>query len=237
MLPGPERAAGYQQGILASERGQTIETTAIADADNTEAPTGLPAKNLAATATAGTGNTALEDAMAHTEPFLPGFDAKFASTFEKHLTKLQEAEVNFALDASKKVLEEVQWKALEKSIADAMTLAEKDQVKAIYDKQMENKDWQKVSEKMKQSYEQIDWPALNADLSKAVAEIRLDSMQHVYQRAISELSSLKAELEKNGQKSIPDTDISDKTLLKKLDELKKASDALRAIRTRKVIEL
>src|SRR5690606_11885641 len=53
------------------------------------------------------------------------------------LNKQQEQQMKEALANSRKVIEEMQWKVMEKEIADAMLLEEKEMVKSIYEKEMQ----------------------------------------------------------------------------------------------------
>jgi beta-lactamase regulating signal transducer with metallopeptidase domain len=168
---------------------------------------------------------------------------KAVSNFETvipELTPQQEDQVRKALDASKKVLDETQWKALEKNIADAMTIAEKEKVKAAYEKvtaETQKANWDKMADNLKISYDQIDWENLNAQLNFAVNNIRLDSLRQVYSIAMTELSGLSTEMKKQGLKGIPDTDITLDAIQKKMKDLQKARTTIQAIKTKKVIDL
>ncbi|MCG2617355.1 M48 family metalloprotease [Terrimonas sp. NA20] len=168
---------------------------------------------------------------------------KMVSNFETvvpELTAQQEDQVKKALDASKKVLEETQWKVLEKNIADAMTIAEKEKVKAAYEKvtaETQKANWDKMSDNLKIAYDQIDWENLNAQLNFAVNNIRLDSLRQVYSIAMTELSGLSTEMKKQGLKGIPDSDITLDAIQKKMKDLQKARTTLQAIKTKKIINL
>ncbi len=153
------------------------------------------------------------------------------------LDQEQEEQVKEALTASKKVMAEDQWKAVEKSIADAMTSHEKEQLKEEYKKAMNRLDWEKMEEKLKIAYENIDWRQINTQLGKALVEIKLDSLQQVYTMAVSELSSLEKELAKAEECSIPDTDITLKSVSRQRKEVQKAINTLKSVRNRKVIHL
>ena len=158
-------------------------------------------------------------------------------TIMPELTPQQENQVKEALAASKKVLEETQWKVVEKSIADAMTTAEKEKVKVAYEKAAENANWNKMADKLRLAYDQIDWEGLNTELDKAITDIRLDSLRQVYSGAMTSLSGLQKELRQNGLKGIPDSDITLESLQKKIQELQRARTKLQAIRNKKVISL
>lgn len=153
------------------------------------------------------------------------------------LTPQQESQVKEALNASKKVLEETQWKVVEKSIADAMTMAEKEKVKAAYERAAEKTNWDKMADNLRIAYDQIDWENVNAELNKAINNIKLDSMRQVYSDAMVKLSSLEKELTIKGLKGIPDSDITLESLQKKIAELQKARTKVQAMRNRKVINL
>ena len=141
------------------------------------------------------------------------------------------------MTASKKVITEDQWKLVEKSIADAMTSQEKEQLKKEYKKAMNKLDWEKMEEKLKVAYENIDWNQINTQLNTALVQIRIDSLQQDYTSAIAELSSLEKELKETKQCGIPDSDITLKTLSKQRREAQKAINTLKAVRTRKIVHL
>jgi len=153
------------------------------------------------------------------------------------LTPQQENQVKEALNASKKVLEETQWKVVEKSIADAMTMAEKEDVKAAYEKAAEKANWEQMANKLRASYKQIDWEGVNAELAKVMTNIKLDSMRQVYSDAMVKLNDLQKELTAKGLKGIPDSDITLDRLQKKIEELQKARTKVQEMRNKKVIHL
>ncbi len=153
------------------------------------------------------------------------------------LKKYQEKEVENAIKASKKVLESVQWKTVEKNIADAFNQREKEELKATYQKEMDKFDWNKWENKLKQAYDQIDWENINSQLSVAVNQVRLDSIQLVYSKAIRNLDGICKELCTNDLKGIPDTDISLHQLELKKAEVQKALSRLKVVRSRKIVHL
>ena len=153
------------------------------------------------------------------------------------LKKYQEEQVERAMEASKKVLESVQWKVVEKSIADVFNQKEKDELKATYEKEMEKFDWKKWENSLKQVYDKIDWEKINTQLSVAVSQIRLDSIQLVYNKAISKLDVARKELSFNDMKGIPDTDITLKEIERRKADVQKALNELKTIRKKKVVHL
>ncbi|PZR26851.1 MAG: hypothetical protein DI535_12670 [Citrobacter freundii] len=161
-------------------------------------------------------------------------------TMLPELTPQQESQVKEALIASKKVLNETQWKTVEKSIADAMTVAEKEKVKAAFDKAAAtsgNAEMDKMYDRLRASYDQINWEKLNTQLNIAVNNIRLDSLRQVYSLAMMQLSSLEKEMKQQGLKGIPDSDITVDAVQKKIQELQKARMKVQDMRVKKVISL
>lgn len=168
---------------------------------------------------------------------MPFINVNFAQNVTPQLDKQEEEQVKEALNASKKVMAEDQWDAVEKSIADAMTIHEKELLKNEYKKAMNQLDWKKMEEKLKVAYENIDWNQINTQLNTALVQIRIDSLQQVYTTAISELSSLEKELKEAKQCGIPDSDITLKTLSQQRREAQKAINTLKAVRARKIVHL
>ncbi|MBL7745644.1 MAG: hypothetical protein JNN00_19390 [Chitinophagaceae bacterium] len=153
------------------------------------------------------------------------------------LNKYQEQQVKEALDASRKVLEEKQWKAVENKIADAMTSYEKSLLKYKYDKEMSKVDWDKMEDKLRLAYNQIEWNKVNEELNKAIVEIKTDSIQQAYNTALAELSALQQELCENNLKGIPDTEISLKAVEQSKKDIQKALNNLKKVKTRKIVHL
>ena len=153
------------------------------------------------------------------------------------LKQYQELQVKKALDASKTIIEEAQWKAVEKNIADALTKVEKEQVKTAYQHLFENVNWKMWEDKLKLSYNKIDWEKVNEELNTALTKIKLDSLQHVYLEAARNLHALQQCLKENNQNCIPDSDITLQKLEENEQQLKKALKTIDGMKTRKIIRL
>ncbi len=153
------------------------------------------------------------------------------------LKKYQEEQVEKAMEASKKVLENVQWKAVEKSIADVFSQQEKEELKASYEKQLEKMDWNKWENKLKLAYNKIDWDKINTQLAVAVNQVRMDSIQMVYNKTISKLDGVTKELCMKDMQGIPDTDITLKEIERKKAEVQRALNELKAARNKKIVHL
>ncbi len=153
------------------------------------------------------------------------------------LKNYQEEQVKEVVEASKKVLEEKQWKDAEKRIADALSEHEKAILKMQYDKELSKVDWKKMQEKLRVAYDQIDWNQVNDNLNKAIVEIKIDSLTHAYTTTLNELSCLQKELCENNLTGIPDTDISLRDVERSKKNVQSAISTLNKVRTRKIIHL
>lgn len=159
------------------------------------------------------------------------------ATLAPVLGKQQEELVKEALEASRKVLENAQWKALEKNIADVFTEKEKEELKASYLNEVNKFDWQKWENNLRSSYEKVDWDKVNYQLTNAVNQIRIDSLQKVYNNVIVKLNDVQKELSLKGLTGIPDSDITLKELEKKKQEALKTLMNLKVIRNKKIVHL
>ena len=162
---------------------------------------------------------------------------QFVTQRENILSAEQEAEVKKALQASTRVINEVQWKLAEKSIADALSSSEKELIRDRIRYEAAKVDMDKLEARLRQAYHEINWPQLNADLEAAVSEIRFDSLQTAYTLALSNLATLEHELARSTTKSVPDTDISLKNIARKKSVVAAQLQKLKAVRDRKIIRL
>ncbi|MEO6611187.1 MAG: M56 family metallopeptidase [Chitinophagaceae bacterium] len=153
------------------------------------------------------------------------------------LKKYQEDQVKEALQSSKKVLENVQWKVIEKSIADVFTQHEKDEIRSDYEKELNNFDWKKWENKLRTAYDQVDWEKVNNQLNYAVAQVRLDSLQRVYNSNIIRLNDAEKQLSLQKLNGIPDSDVTLRVIEDKKRQAQRALNTLRAVRNKKIVHL
>lgn len=164
---------------------------------------------------------------------LAGFEEKEVPELKRY----QEQQVKEALEASRKVLESSQWKVVEKSIADAFSEKEKQELKKVYEKELNKFDWNKWEVKLKQAYENIDWEKVNNQLSYAINQIRIDSLQRVYNDVAIKLNDIQKELNANHVTSIPDTDITLKAVEDRKRKVQQTLNTLKAVRNKKIVHL
>ena len=153
------------------------------------------------------------------------------------LKKYEEAQVKAAMDASKKVLENEEWKALEKNVADVFTQKEKEELKETYKKEMDKMDWNRWENKLRLAYDKVDWNRLNEQLTKEINNIRIDSLQKVYTDVICKLDMTQRELFQNNLAAIPDSDITLKTIEERRQLVQKTLNKLKAVRNKKIVHL
>jgi beta-lactamase regulating signal transducer with metallopeptidase domain len=123
------------------------------------------------------------------------------------LDHLQEVQVKRAVEATKKIVEQGQWKQVEDEVADAMTQAEKENLKAKYYSQAEKVNWNQLENKLKLSYDDINWETVNNKLSSAITSFKIDSVKMACNVALSEIVKAETWMEENKSTSIPDTDV------------------------------
>jgi beta-lactamase regulating signal transducer with metallopeptidase domain len=153
------------------------------------------------------------------------------------LTEEQKQQVKTALDASRKVIASSQWKVVEKNIADVFTQKEKEELKTIYNKQLEKINWKEWENKLAYAYNSVEWEKVNLQLNQAVTEIRLDSIQQVYTEAIDKICDVQVELKENDLEGIPDSKYDLNLLEEKKAELRRELNRVKAVRVKKTVSL
>ncbi|MBS1609429.1 MAG: M48 family metalloprotease, partial [Bacteroidetes bacterium] len=155
------------------------------------------------------------------------------------LNKLELKHVEQTVKATKKIVEDVQWKEIEKSIADALTQVEKEEVKENYDRELEKINWKKLEDKLKASYDKLNWEKINDRVGAAITSIKLDSLVKVYSIAKETLD--KAEKLASScdtlTSEVPLPDVSIEYIKQNKDQVQKNLSRLKAIRAKKIIHL
>jgi len=164
-------------------------------------------------------------------------NASFDPVQIPQLNQYQEEQVKEAIDSSKKIIEDVQWKTAEKNIAEVLNQKEKDQLRSEYQKALDKLDWKKWEDNLRIAFDKVDWEKINEQLGKAVTLIRLDSLQKAYTQAIGNLDLARQELSENNLTGIPDTDITLKEVEQKKQDVQKSLNKLRVLRNKKIVHL
>lgn len=156
------------------------------------------------------------------------------------LTKDQKDKVKATVDATRKVLSNLQWKEVENAIADAMNVQEKIKAKQEYLKKLDNVvNWKNIEQNMKARYAQIDWNKVNAKLNNALTAIQLDSLQKNYAAILTQIEIANADANSGARvNATPLPDQSLEAMKKSADELRKEVEALKTLRhPKKIVSL
>jgi beta-lactamase regulating signal transducer with metallopeptidase domain len=150
----------------------------------------------------------------------------------------EECKVKEAVDATKKILKESEWKAMEKNYADAFSAAEKSQLKSEYNSEVVDKvNWDKLEEQLRLSYSQINWDDVHQKINTSLVQIKLDSVQQQINFNLKTLINVEKAMKENNVDAIPDTDITlqlvQENQLKAKDQLAK----IKAARVKKIVRL
>lgn len=153
------------------------------------------------------------------------------------LAEEDEAKIQETMKATRKILEEKEWKNVEKSYAELLNSTEKSILKDEFLAKVEDFDWNKLENQLKLSYDQINWPKVNEQVQISLAQIRVDSVYVVLSKSLVELDKLEVWMNQNKATSIPDTDITISTINENQKKLKLELDRLKNLKNRKIVNL
>ena len=156
---------------------------------------------------------------------------------EPKLKKYQEEQVKGTVEATKKILQDRQWKQVEKNVADALTENEKECLKQKCYVDLAKLNWQKLESKLRLSYNTINWEKVNTQLNTAITTIKLDSLTEVYNVALEDLDKAEDWMTQNKAVSIPDTDLQLNEIKVYKKQVQKQIETIKAIKERKIIHL
>ncbi|HET9824312.1 MAG TPA: M56 family metallopeptidase [Chitinophagaceae bacterium] len=184
-------------------------------------------------------NTIPEENLVYTQPQTEnGFtqvDARLR--VEPRLKKYQEEQVKGTVEATKKVLEQGQWKEVEKNVADALTETEKANLKRQYYAELDKVNWKGLENKLRLSYNNINWDRVNTQLGVEISNIRLDSLANIYSISLDGLSKAENWMTENRCQSIPDTDLKLGEVKVQKEKVEKVLKTITALKERKIIHL
>src|SRR5215203_5893840 len=159
---------------------------------------------------------------------------------EASLTNEQKEKVKSTVDATKKVMADLQWKQAETVIADVLTEKEKVIAKQQYINELNKTvDWKNVEKKMKADYETIDWENVDTKMNNALTEMKLDSLQKTYSVVLTQLNKLTTVVKEKTEINIcPLPDQSIEQIQKTKEELSSRVNTIKALRSpKKVVRL
>src|SRR5215203_137502 len=171
------------------------------------------------------------------ESLVPQF-INYSAPVIPELAPDEECKVKEAVDATKKILKESEWKAMEKNYADAFSAAEKSQLKSEYNSEIVDKvNWNKLEDQLRLSYSQINWDDVHQKINTSLVQIKLDSVQQQINFNLKTLINVEKAMKENNVDAIPDTDI---TLQLVQENQQKAKDQLakiKAVKVKKIVRL
>jgi bla regulator protein blaR1 len=156
---------------------------------------------------------------------------------EPQLKKYQEDQVKGTVAATKKMMEEGQWKQVEKNVADALTEVEKQNLRQQYDAELAQVNWNNLEEKLRQAYNVINWDKVNTELNNAITIIKLDSLNKVYSTALVDLDKAEDWMTENKTEAIPDTDLQLAEVKVQKQRLQIQLKTIKDIKDKKIIHL
>ncbi|MFV0607247.1 MAG: M56 family metallopeptidase [Niabella sp.] len=110
------------------------------------------------------------------------------------LTPKQELNINESIEAAKKVYAEAYWNKIDATLAETVTIEQKDILKKAFKLMMEKADWTKEADKLRILYNEIDWDKTKANFNMAMAQIKLDSIQQHLTKILEIQETLKKEM-------------------------------------------
>ena len=158
-------------------------------------------------------------------------------TPEPELNEEEELQVKQAVEASKKIIQDIKWKEVNKDIADALTEVEKLDLQKMYKQQIASADFKELENKLRNSYNQLNWDNINARTQNALTEIKIDSLKTVYTIALNNILTAKAHLKEEGMKGIPDSEITLVELEASKMKVDNSLNKLNALKDKKIIRL
>lgn len=159
---------------------------------------------------------------------------------EASLTNEQKQKVKTTVDATKKVLGNLQWKEVENVIADVLTEKEKLLAKKEYlDELNKTVDWKNIEQNMKAQYQNINWEKLDSKINYSLTVVTLDSLQKIYTVVLNQLNKLTSEVKAKAEVNVcPLPDQSIREIQKTKEELSSMVNTIKALRsTKKIVRL
>ena len=161
----------------------------------------------------------------------------FTTPVIPELAPEEEEKVKVAVDATKKILQESEWKAVEKNYAEVLNTAEKFKLKSEYKYEADNVNWNKLENQLRLAYAEINWDNVNDKINFSLAQIKLDSIQTQLSLNLKSLINLEKVMKENNVTAIPDTEICIQTVKENQQKAREQLNILKNARTKKIVKL
>ena len=157
---------------------------------------------------------------------------------QANLSKEQTEHIKTTIENTKKVLSTYQWKEVEKSIGDGLTLEEKAAVKREYLEQVKKIDWKSMENGLKAAYDNINWREVDGTIKTALTTIKLDSLQTSCEATLEAIQQVQAEVRTLATPSVlPFPDESIDSIQKHEEQIKSNLKEIKQIKNKKIIKL
>jgi hypothetical protein len=174
----------------------------------------------------------------NSEAIDPGFmNVNFTTPVMPELAPDEENKVKEAVDATKRILQEKEWKAFEKNYAEVFNAAEKTKLKSEYIYEVDKVNWNKLEDQLRLSYSQINWDNVNDKINTSLAQIKLDSIQQQINFSLKTLINVEKSMKENNLCSIPDTDITLQVVQENQQKAREQLQVIKSARVKKIVRL
>lgn len=176
-----------------------------------------------------------DDAMA---PPSPAFmNVNYTTPVIPELAPEEEEKVKETVDATKKILQASEWKAVEKKYAEVLNSAEKFKLKSEYKYEADNVNWNNLEDQLRLAYTQINWDNVNEKINTSLAAIKLDSIQMQLSINLKSLVDLEKVMKENNVNAIPDSDVTIQFVQQNQQKTKDQIQCIKAARVKKIVRL
>jgi hypothetical protein len=141
------------------------------------------------------------------------------------------------VDAAKRILQEKEWKAVEKNYAEVFNTAEKTKLKSEYNYEVDKANWNKLEDQLRLSFTQINWDNVNEKINTSLIQLKLDSIQSRISLDLKTLVSIEKAMKENNVCAIPDTDITLQLVQENQEKAREQLEKIRAARVKKIVRL
>ena len=154
-----------------------------------------------------------------------------------NLSNEQTEHIKTTIENTKKVLNTYQWKEVEKSIGDGLTVEEKAAVKRVYLEQVKKIDWKTMENGLKAAYENINWKEIDCTIKSALTTVKLDSLQTSCEATLDAIQQVQAEAQAFSTSTtfLPFPDESTDSIQKHEEQIKSNLKEIKQIKNKKAI--
>ncbi|MFT3904115.1 MAG: M56 family metallopeptidase [Niabella sp.] len=148
------------------------------------------------------------------------------------LSPEKEKNIESAVAATKRIMADQSWQAIEMGIAETMSERDKQLLKHIYIKLYEQANLPLLKNQLRANYNQINWDSAAAKLQATTNALKADSLYNTYNLALQEMQALQKTLGKDSAQQAASN-----VLNKEIRKLTILLHRVDSLRSRKIVEL